>query len=205
MSYLNHAILRTAGGLAANHAGYEAKLRQLKQAAGQFEVARSTFDAKATLRTMAEADYGPSDHVWEQKYRQGALLAEKEMRHLNQLSQWSVPNGCRFLEIVCFAHEILSDLECTNHLLRLDAANLEHIGTNAWRNTMQTAAILDTSEKWKNVCDTTNSGFRGWFKWVTSQSYLTRVAEVQITLSSGKDQVTRKFGELHIPISFFDN
>jgi hypothetical protein len=153
---------------------------------------------------MAEADYGPSDPVWEQKHRQGALTVESEMLHLQKLSRWSVPNGCRFLEMVYFAKDVLNDVECTHHVGRLDTSNLELVGANAWMNAMQTAAILDASDKWREVHDNANSLFEGWYKWITSQSYLTRIAEVQITLNSGNDQVTRRFGELHIPVSFLN-
>lgn len=201
MSYLNYALLRTVGGLAANHAHYEAKLRQLKLEEPS-DVIHPTIDVKRALRTMAEADHGPSDPVWEQKHRQGALTAESEMLHLQKLSRWSVPNGCRFLEMLCFAKEVLNDVECTNHLGRLDTSNLELVGANAWMNAMQTAASLDASDKWLGVRDNANSLFEGWYKWITSQSYLTRIAEVQITLDFGQDQVTRRFGELHIPVSF---
>jgi hypothetical protein len=201
MSYLNYALLRTVGGLAANHAHYGTKIRQLKLEK-QSDAVHPTIDVKGALRAMAEADYGPSDPVWEKKHRQGALTAESEMLHLHKLSRWSVQNGCRFLEMLFFAKEVLSDVECTNHLGRLDTSNLELVGADAWMNAMQTAAILDASDKWLEVRDKANPLFEGWYKWITSQSYLTRIAEVQITLDFGKDQVTRRFGELHIPLSF---
>lgn len=202
---IKFSLLRTAGHIGANFATHQVKMTKL---GSQSEPSRQ--GSSLDFRAIAEELYGPTDEIWEKKYRNGAFNLLREMEALLNIPVWSIANTCRFLEMAHFAIEVVNDADGMNHVKRLDYSNIGifagnaltlqgdawMVGGNAWTSAIETIGRV-SADRLAEI-KTANPVFIPWIEDVTSGTYLRLIELGQLAPEGRSCPGKRSYCELRV-------
>lgn len=206
MGYAKWAFLRTIGGLAANTAQYQTKLRQLSEEVTLHSPAQIDAEVQAMLPAarlqFAESVYGPSDPVWENKIRTGLSRAYDELSFLEGRQAWTEANCCRFLELYQFLESCREDQSVMNDVMRFDMKD----GTGwGMAKMLECFNIIKPQVDGRRAKEIAAYGPKVgmWLNEIYADPELTKyLAEARFGVSGKTDKCVRAFAELTLPPEF---